>query len=87
MSQGIQWVLMRGLGLFVGADSKLSQKSGSVFGRRQHPLPIQRYKPAMTALSDPIVIGLMIFNIVMLLGYFSSKWLKACEPGAKKEHS
>ena len=41
----------------------------------------------MTALSDPIVIGLMIFNIVMLLGYFSSKWLKACEPGAKKEHS
>ena len=41
----------------------------------------------MTALSDPIVIGLMIFNIVMLLGYLSSKWLKACEPGAKKEHS
>ena len=49
------------------------------------PLPIQRYKPAMTALSDPIVIGLMIFNIVMLLGYFSSKWLKACEPEGKKE--
>ena len=51
------------------------------------PLPIPRYQPAMTAGSDPFVIGLMIFNIVMLLGYFSSKWLKACEPGAKKEHS
>ena len=39
----------------------------------------------MTVLSDPIVIGLMIFNIVTLLGYFSSKWLKACEPEGKKE--
>jgi len=38
----------------------------------------------MTALSDPIVIGLMIFNIVMLLGYFSSKWLKTCEIEVKK---
>ena len=33
----------------------------------------------MKALSDPIVIGLMIFNIVMILGYFSSKWLQKCE--------
>lgn len=49
------------------------------------PPSIQRYKPVMTVLSDPIVIGLMIFNIVMLLGYFSSKWLKACEPEGKKE--
>ena len=30
----------------------------------------------MTALSDPIVIGLMIFNIVMLLGYFSSNMVR-----------
>ena len=28
----------------------------------------------MKALSDPIVIGLMIFNIVMIVGYFSSNW-------------
>jgi hypothetical protein len=28
----------------------------------------------MNALSGPIVIGLMIFNIVMIVGYFSSRW-------------
>jgi len=34
----------------------------------------------MKALSDPIVIGLTIFNVVMILGYFVSKWQ------AKYEH-
>jgi len=28
----------------------------------------------MKALSDPIFIGTMVFNGVMILGYFSSKW-------------
>ncbi len=33
----------------------------------------------MKALSDPIVIGLMIFNVVMIVGYFSAKWQKKYE--------
>ena len=38
----------------------------------------------MKAFLDPVAIGLMIFNIVMIVGYFSAKWQKKHSQGKEQ---